>query len=204
MKMGQVFKAYLIAASALVAFVAPSVAAPPEEDLTVLYNNFNSDPHHRYRAASAHGVRGKKAFNGKSSIAVPFVPYQDGVVRRVDIALALTSGPNAVTIGIRADDAGYPGEMLGRGEVVGVPVFGTFYCQGDDESTCPVATWNTEGIFVSAGQRYWLIAHATDTTSMRWSETYPDQPRGDLGQKRFTKWKIYDGIVPGAFEVFGE
>jgi hypothetical protein len=180
--------------------LAPAAAATIDR-LKVIYSNFNDDPKERYDQSYGWSVQGKGA-GVLSILAMPFTPAQDSTIRRIKVALEFQRGDNSLMVGVRADANGLPGDLLGQVEMTDLPP--------DTYDCCEVGSVTlVDGIPVSAGKQYWLVAHAKGDSDFRWNWSKPHD-KGLFAYKNGSKWKLHDykknpfWNTFGAFSIMGD
>lgn len=183
-----------MAASAAVA--GTTAAVGKIDSLKVIFSNFGEGEWPRYECCIGFLVQSAdSARDGGMWLAgMPFVPAENGNVRKIRIPLGLLSGTNSVNISLRSDSDGLPGEVLGHFKTEDMPPFG---------GCCEVQTIFAKGIPVTAGKQYWVVARAGADTSVAWNFN-SIRMEGTTAVKDENGWRLSGPASIAAFKVLGD
>jgi hypothetical protein len=185
--------ASIATSSATAATPAPADKA---ESLKVIFSNFGEGEWPRYDCCT--GFLVQSADSGRDGgmwlAGMPFVPTEDGHVRKIVVPLSLLSGTNSVNVSLRADANGLPGEVLGHFKTADLPPFG---------GCCEVQTVFAKGIPVTAGQQYWVVARAIADTAAAWNLN-AIRVEGMSAVKDQDGWRLSGPVSTAAFKVLGD
>ena len=171
----------------------PVAAADAERSLKVIYSNFTDDPDRRFAWGVGLPLSAKDSGEGRLLEAMPFAPAEDSHIQKFKAALSWIRGTNAVTVSLRADAAGLPGEVIAKFELVGLQKFG---------QCCKLTSWSTKPIPVVAGTRYWLVARPTGDSELAWNGNLIAD-YGTYAFKRYDGWQHNESSF-GAYSVLGD
>ena len=160
----------------------------------VLFNNFG--PGNTYDVDNAWGT---PSTPNQFERAMAFTVSDDYFLTMGEFGVAMSGGnpflPNIVHIGVLADNAGVPGEMLEQVTLLNqMGIFGLF--------NPPLVANFSGSVLLSEGERYWMSVHTDAPTSVSWN-------LNSIGDQGLTALRI-DGNpwtaaigVRGVFRVHG-
>jgi len=183
--------AALLAAAGQLVFAASVPAVP--DGLKVIYSTLNDDRDKAYDCCTGLALNNSPSSREQQFIAMPFTPAEDGHVRRVDLAITWTGGANRVSISLRADAGGVPGDVIKQAGESDFPVSGT---------CCELKAVSTGRIAVQGGVRYWIVARPTADMWGAWNDNTIGAT-GDFAFKQNEGWVAWNGSL-GAFAVLGD
>jgi len=178
----------------------PAQAAPPmsKEDamLSVLYDNFNSDPNNAYNCCVGWTISGPTSPVGATfADAMPFTPASNATVKKIVVAVGYVVGVNGAQVSLNADAGGLPGAVIKKFKISNLPTFGT----------CCAVESKKVNVPVTGGTQYWIVVQTNKKTSStwdawNWNNTAP-------GNETFAfysngSWALTSGSL-GAFKVLG-
>jgi hypothetical protein len=172
----------------------------PAAGLTRIYSNLGSKTD-AYDDGFAYQVTGPgNPLWGIGYAAMPFTPAKNSTVKQILIALATLGGDDTATLGIFTDANGVPGKVLRSWNATNFPITGSC-CQ-------LVSLKDYEGLTVSGGQRYWLVAGTglgQDNGLYVWSFVWNDSSGtlAFLNGNTNDKWLQWNDNV-AAFAVYGD
>jgi hypothetical protein len=169
-----------------------AVPAPLDAEYKVIYSNLSADPPDRYEKTEGWSVFARHR-GCCSSRAMPFIPNESGHIRKIRIAITHIEFTNRMTVSLRADAGGVPGDIIDKIDFSSLPTYGT---------CCRVQTWKVKGIPVVAGSRYWLVARASEAGSRFWWNANNTGAAGTSAYAEDGEWHLRDGDL-GAFSVLG-
>jgi len=121
-----------------------------------------------------------------------FTALISGTVSQIDLALSFGSGDGGATVSLWTDSGGLPGSQLGSWGVTATEKFG---------NCCAVVTIpGLAAPSLTAGQSYFLVAIADDTSSEAWNWNTTGAT-GVLAQEGGGGWYSHSGEPLGAFDV---
>lgn len=177
--------------AATVGEVEPSVSARG----VVFVNTFNPDPNNAYDNIQSNAISGPDT-DVRIAWGGSFVPERGGFARTLTLALHHYAGTNEVSVSLRKDANGFPGDVLREQIVQDLPPSGVC-CQLTEIALM-------SGVFLKAGTRYWIWVETTPTgtnTNVGWSSNNMDIT-GVLARLYGESWTSAEGILP-AFKVSG-
>ncbi len=162
----------------------------------VIFSSLDPSPNDRYNTFFV-GVAGKDAVDQpETSNAVLFSPKVDVWAKELLAALEYDSGTELVNLGIYSNnaDTGSVGTLLpgGQGSITQLPDFGT---------CCDLATVTLagEGVLLTAGTKYWLVASPDDVNGSTFSGVWRLSNRAiDAQLVAGFPWGINPGQWPAA------
>jgi hypothetical protein len=180
----------LTAPHARVARSAPQ-ALEPESTLIRIYDNFN----HR-NPDKAYGS-GSWLVAAQQSLAMPFTPERNAIVKRIRVAVARLHGTDGVSLSLREDaGGGLPGAVIKRQMLWDLP---------DYYDCCEKMTAVFKpGVPVTAGTTYWVVLKVNKLTADQyggWKYNW-DLVEGPLAYTENGVWKAGWNEV-SAFSVLG-
>jgi hypothetical protein len=198
----------LLSATLLLAqgFAESSAVQVPDDDQNaaiapdIIFSNLNPSPDNRFNTApyTSFPVAGKKANHGQTeqNYAVRFIPQFDVQAKVLMASIGYISGAKLVNLGIYSNnaDTGEVGTLLpgGEGSTQQIPDLGEC-CQ------LTTVTLPGEGVTLTAGTIYWLVASPDDVRagnfSGAWQTVYLGK-YGELGPPN--PWIIHPSTWPGA------
>ena len=153
-----------------------------------------------YWCCSGYNVMGSNSGVGVQWMGGAFTPAANHTLTRVEVAVGYSGqGPNGVVISVNEDEGGFPGKVLKKWNVSGLPVFGT--C-----CTTVVKTDKT-GIALTGGEQYWIVASTgsgeADTVD-GWNVSDADQiDQATTASWDGTIWHVFQTAPGLAFAVEG-
>jgi hypothetical protein len=165
------------------------------ESLTEIFNTFSKDGEALYDCCSGWVLEGKTA--GLQYVGVVFTPAADTNIRKIVVGLGFlgyVGVDNSVSISLRADSSGLPGEVLGHFKVADVAEFGT---------CCETETAHVKGIPVTAGTPYWVVAKPADAFSGVWNLNVVGVEGPFAGRHEKKGWYADFGNLP-AIRILGD
>jgi len=161
--------------------------------LKVIYSTLNDDQENVYNCCLGSALGNSESGREQQFMAMPFTPTADGHVRRIDLGITWFSGANHVSISMRADAGGVPGDIIRQAGEGDFAVWG---------SCCAVKAISTGSIAIQGGVRYWIVARPTANMQGAWNDNTVGAT-GDLAFKQNDGWVAWNGSL-GAFAVLGD
>ncbi|MGA3054329.1 MAG: choice-of-anchor R domain-containing protein [Candidatus Korobacteraceae bacterium] len=145
-----------------------------------------------YQCCSGWTIGGSGSPVGLVEDAQLFTSLVSGNANQITVALGFAAGDNGATISLWTDAGGAPGSNLsGFITAPPAPVFGT---------CCQFTTVTFAGVPITAGQQYFVVIEADNTTwdAWNWNDT---GAVGQLDQNSGSGWNQFAGETLGGMEV---
>jgi hypothetical protein len=155
----------------------------------IAYTNLQSGS---YNCCAGWTVGGADSLVGLEEDAQLFTSLVSGNVTQVSVALGYVTGENGATVSLWTNVGGEPGVNLsGLINLPPSPAFG---------SCCDLTTVAFPGTAIVAGQEYFLVIFADDTTwdAWNWNDT---GAIGQLDQNSGNGWSQFPGSTLGGMEI---
>lgn len=165
------------------------------ERVTV-YDTFNHGRGAKYDLHAMWSIESKGSFwERKSIVGVPFVPEQNVMLRRVQLALWHIDGDNAYYVSLREDDNGVPGAFLHAFDAIQATAVG---------ECCDTVSVTPHTIALTAGKTYWIVLKAKANTSGGWVYNWWHTPGTFAAkEKDAAVWEVKSDALP-AIRIVGE
>jgi PEP-CTERM motif len=154
------------------------------------YTNLQSGS---YQCCSGWTVGGSGSLVGLVEDAQLFTSLVSGNATQIDVALGFVTGDNGATISLWSDLNGAPGSNLsGFITAPPSPAFGS--------STTQLTTVTFAGVPITAGQQYFVVVEADNSTwdAWNWNDT---GAIGQLDQNSGSGWSQFPGNTLGGMDI---
>lgn len=167
-------------------------AAQKAESLNEVFSTFGTDSEALYDCCSGWSLNGK-ATGEMQYIAVAFTPAADANIRKIIVGMGYFGGTPSVSISLRADKGGVPGEELGHFKATDLVEFG---------NCCETEAGRLKGIPVTAGTQYWVAAKPAADLSGGWNWNTVGAS-GTFAGRHEDGWYATSGTLP-AIRILGD
>ena len=158
-----------------------------------VFSDFGS--HDTFQTGIGYTISGPTSPIGDTiTSAMEFTSTGNFTLSQIDAAIGYVTGVNSDMFTLTTDSGGLPGSVLESWMVTGLPAFGGSYA--------PVTLMSIPGVMLSAGQSYWLVAAAGDSSNWSaWNENSIGET-GNVDQFFSGGWHQFNG-TQSAFDVIG-